>query len=462
MKFRHLVKRTVAMILFCCGFLLCSSCAKTFPLIRAATLGDLPEVKRLAAKGAEVNAKDYYGDTALIQASYNGHVEVVQALLSKGAEVNGKTNDGDTALMWASSSSHVEVVQALLSKGAEVNGKNNDGDTALMWASPSSHVEVVQALLSKGAEVNGKSDDGDTALMRASSSGHVEVVQALLSKGAEVNAKNIEGNTALMRASSNGHVEVVQALLSKDAEVNAKNHYNDTALMFASSNGHVEVVQALLSKGAEVNAINNDGNTAVMFATFNSHLEVLKLLESFNMPPLLRDASDLVASDPNNVGYWIEYGRACLLSNNPHGAEMAFLRAIQLDPKCQLAYRHLGLILMRLQRYEDAEKVYKKALEVNPVESGATWTAYGYCLVGLRRDEEALSAFRESCKLNTDVPSVISAKLGISGLLLRRGDTEGAEREYKDAIKLDPEIVKILEKQRELSTGASKDPYNNF
>ncbi|MGA2028420.1 MAG: ankyrin repeat domain-containing protein [Syntrophobacteraceae bacterium] len=314
-----------------------------------------------------------------------------------------------------------------------------------------------------------KLDPIDKDLYRAAKRGDLPEVNRLIAKGADVNVVNDKYyNTALMWASFNGRMEVVQALLKKGAYVNTKNINAYTALMAASEHGHLGIVQALVSNGAEVNAKDNGGWPASWYASYRGHMAVAKFLEdasrdavvgqtteSINMPPLQKGASDLVANDPNNVGFWIEYGRACLLSNNPHGAEMAFLRAIQLDPECQLAYRHLGLILMTLERYEDAEKVYQKALEINPSESGATRTAYGYCLVALGRDEEALSAFRTSCELNADVPSVISAKLGISALLLRRGDTKGAEREYKAAIELDPDIVKILEKQRELSIETS-------
>ncbi len=57
-------------------------------LIDASWRGDLPEVKRLFAEGANVNAKDKFGMTALIRATGEGHRAVVQILLDKGADVN--------------------------------------------------------------------------------------------------------------------------------------------------------------------------------------------------------------------------------------------------------------------------------------------------------------------------------------------------------------------------------------
>jgi len=55
-------------------------------LMKAAFRGDLPEVKRLVAKGAEVNAKANNGETALIAALKNGHPEVRELLIKAEAK----------------------------------------------------------------------------------------------------------------------------------------------------------------------------------------------------------------------------------------------------------------------------------------------------------------------------------------------------------------------------------------
>ena len=48
-----------------------------------------------AGKGADVNAKDYNGTTALIMAIRNGYTEIVSRLLEKGADVNAKDYNGN-------------------------------------------------------------------------------------------------------------------------------------------------------------------------------------------------------------------------------------------------------------------------------------------------------------------------------------------------------------------------------
>ena len=85
--------------------------------------------------------------------------------LKNGADVNAIDNDGITALMWASARGYTDVVRFLLENGANVNVKANDGLTALIWASDNGCVEVVRLLLENGANVNAKKDDGQTVLM---------------------------------------------------------------------------------------------------------------------------------------------------------------------------------------------------------------------------------------------------------------------------------------------------------
>jgi hypothetical protein len=55
-------------------------------------------VRLLVERGADVNAKDKYGSTALYQADKGGHEAVVRLLVERGADVNAKDEWGSTAL----------------------------------------------------------------------------------------------------------------------------------------------------------------------------------------------------------------------------------------------------------------------------------------------------------------------------------------------------------------------------
>ncbi len=60
-------------------------------------------------------------DLQLIEAAKKGDTVSIKALLEAGADVNAKDNDGLTALMWAAVRGHTETAQALLEAGADVN-----------------------------------------------------------------------------------------------------------------------------------------------------------------------------------------------------------------------------------------------------------------------------------------------------------------------------------------------------
>ena len=117
-----------------------------------------------------VNAKGSDGNTALIEAAKGDDLRsLVVLLLAAGADVNAKNDYGWTALMMAVFHDHVENAKLLLEAGADVNAKNNRGLTALMMAAQyfHDHVENAELLLEAGADVNVKNNRGQTALMIA-------------------------------------------------------------------------------------------------------------------------------------------------------------------------------------------------------------------------------------------------------------------------------------------------------
>ena len=93
--------------------------------------------------GANVNARDSCGSTALICAAKKGYLEAVKALIEAGAHLSWE------ALMLAAKNGHVEAVNALIRAGASL--KNSDGWTALMYAEEKGHAEVINALIEAGA-----------------------------------------------------------------------------------------------------------------------------------------------------------------------------------------------------------------------------------------------------------------------------------------------------------------------
>jgi hypothetical protein len=90
------------------------------PLMQAAVSSDVQRVKQLLAAGADVNARDQSGQTALIVACRTPHVPpaLVKALLAAGADVNIRSRNDYTALSWATARNDTEVIRLLRRSGA--------------------------------------------------------------------------------------------------------------------------------------------------------------------------------------------------------------------------------------------------------------------------------------------------------------------------------------------------------
>ena len=82
----------------------------------------------------------------LINEAINGDVDVVRALLEKGANVNAKDSDGETALMKAAYYGYADVVRVLIEKGASADAKNRLGETALQLARLKNRADIVDLL----------------------------------------------------------------------------------------------------------------------------------------------------------------------------------------------------------------------------------------------------------------------------------------------------------------------------
>ncbi|KAL8807264.1 MAG: hypothetical protein Q9182_000769 [Xanthomendoza sp. 2 TL-2023] len=208
------------------------------------------------ARGADINARDKEGDTALMKNIKYGRNDIVSLLLQRGADVNARNKQGDTALIYASILERYHMIRLLLQGGADVNARDKEGDTALMKSIKYGHNDIVSLLLQRRADVNARNKQGDTALIYASMLERYYMIRLLLKGGADVNARDGGGRTALHVASAYGNYYNVSHLLRSGADVDARNEDGDTALVVASRKGIDDARDILLGNGADINSEN--------------------------------------------------------------------------------------------------------------------------------------------------------------------------------------------------------------
>jgi hypothetical protein len=146
-------------------------------LRRAASEGDVARVKELLDKGADVNAANQYGGTALAFATRRGNVEMVKLLLERGADPNRRdTFYGAAPLGLALRKGQAEIAKLLLAKTEAV-------DFAMLRAAiTGGNGELVKAVLEKGKLTP---EQLTNALVMAQREGKGEAVKALEAAGAK-------------------------------------------------------------------------------------------------------------------------------------------------------------------------------------------------------------------------------------------------------------------------------------
>jgi ankyrin repeat protein len=191
--------------------------------------------------------------TPLMLAVDHRDIDSVRKLLAAGADVNAKDVFGRTALSWACSSGRASdrVIELLLSAGADPNAADKVGVAPLYPATIVRSPRLLQRLLQVGAKVNATDKWGRTALMAAAGLGAVDSMQVLLAAGADVNMQDERGETALMAAARETRRDALRVLVAAGADLNIRDRAGETALSFAERRGYLEAADLLRAAGAK-------------------------------------------------------------------------------------------------------------------------------------------------------------------------------------------------------------------
>ncbi|MBV9463807.1 MAG: ankyrin repeat domain-containing protein [Verrucomicrobiae bacterium] len=234
------------------------------PLFEAIQSNRADLVKFLLSQGANPNATNAQGQTALLTAA--GQPKVTAMLQKAGAQlpdIFGALNTGDLG-----SFEYLLGRQPDLWKAANAAGRN-----VFMEAIHQKKAPFVEAALKSGAPLDTPDAEGNTPLMIACRDNCTPVGKVLLDHGANPNTRNLEGKTPLILASNQS--DLLEFLLAKGANMKIKDHTGENALMAAARDGNTDSVKVLLAHGADPTVVNRDGQTAGGLAATPALAEIL-------------------------------------------------------------------------------------------------------------------------------------------------------------------------------------------
>ena len=297
--------------------------------LTAVNTDDPSAVKFLLDMGADINARDEDGNTALHFAARIPYRDlqtpsksrpVVELLIERGADLNAVNFRGiaplGNAVIYDYFTSRILVrhgadvhraeiiaraaafgtagtVRMLLAHGADVNLRYIDGQTALIFSCAGREyidVDKIRILIKAGADLNAQDDFGKTALIYATISEaanifrrEFEILSELLKNGADANIRDNDGKTALIHAAERGNTQNITQLLENGADANIRDNDGKTAIMytFICHGCRVSDIAELISHGADVNLQDKDGNTV--------------LIQIADMPDLFDGSPDFLA-----------------------------------------------------------------------------------------------------------------------------------------------------------------------
>ena len=234
-------------------------------LLKAAENGDIVALEKALTDGANPNATDEEGETALQHAAAANSVECVEALLKAKANINmAAAPDKITPLMQAAYSGNTDVVKVLLEKEADISLTDSKGKTALDYAKNGEFGEDSEIVKMLSGDHTEEEEDGDT--------GDIEEPQEDVGPAAKWRDL-AEANEAAMtaaKAQASGFPDVALAASADMRETRVaaqrrKSLLNKKMEEAVKSNSWSAIV-GFLSEGAAVNFIMDDGNTVLMEA----------------------------------------------------------------------------------------------------------------------------------------------------------------------------------------------------
>lgn len=196
----------------------------------------------------------------LLEAARFGSLRIVTFACENGAQVNAKDEEGKTALWLAVLAESESAVQYLCEHGADLAVTDAKKWTVFQQAIQSDSEKIIRVLHKCSSKLEGevKTAEGHTLMMMAAAKGSLRIVRMLHRSGADLNARDNYGHNATHLASIFDHADVLDYLAQNRSEINAQNKDGTTPLLYCVRSKNLENVKVLTERGADLRLIGNE------------------------------------------------------------------------------------------------------------------------------------------------------------------------------------------------------------
>ncbi|XP_042537300.1 protein phosphatase 1 regulatory subunit 12B isoform X1 [Dipodomys spectabilis] len=240
--------------------------------LAACSSGDTDEVKKLLARGADINTVNVDGLTALHQACIDENLDMVRFLVENRANVNQQDNEGWTPLHAAASCGYLNIAEYFINHGASVGIVNSEGEVPSDLAEePAMKDLLLEQVKKQGVDLEQSRKEEEQQMLQDArqwlNSGKIEDVKQARS-----------GATALHVAAAKGYSEVLRLLIQAGYELNVQDHDGWTPLHAAAHWGVKEACSILAEALCNMDIRNKLGQTPFDVADEGlvEHLEMLQ------------------------------------------------------------------------------------------------------------------------------------------------------------------------------------------
>ena len=260
-----------------------SSLEQIMKLLAAVSCGNLSEVKRLLAVGADMQYRtDDTDESWLHIACSAGHEDVVNFFISAGLDLTASDKRGHTPFHNCCANGHLSIAKILilLLPTMAVHQRAKDGSTALHLSARHGHLKLLKWLVTQGLDLHATKHNGYSVIHEACEGGFPSIVKYAIKQGADVKAKVSNGKAPVHILVERENEELLQWICTEqNANIDAVDDEGYTPFLCACRDGKIQTAKMVVNTlRANTAVVTNNGETALHLACQDGQFTMCKWL----------------------------------------------------------------------------------------------------------------------------------------------------------------------------------------